>query len=90
MRIMLRGILWFGLYLFLILLPLVTALVFRPARNSPSLLVEIAVAAGFVGFALMALEFALISRVKGAAGAFGEDSLQLFRHHPQPAPGRDG
>lgn len=31
MRIMLRGILWFGLYLFLILLPLVTALVFRPA-----------------------------------------------------------
>lgn len=80
MRIMLRGILWFGFYLFLILLPLVTALVFRSARNSPSLLVEIAVAAGFVGFALMALEFALISRVKGAAGAFGEDSLQLFHN----------
>jgi predicted ferric reductase len=80
MRILIRGILWFGLYLFLILLPLVTAVIFRPARVSPSPLVEGGVAAGFVGFALMALEFALIARVKPVAGAFGEDSLQLFHN----------
>lgn len=41
---------------------------------------EIAVGAGFVGFALMSLEFALISRIEAAAQPFGEDSLQLFHN----------
>ena len=36
--------------------------------------------AGFVGFALMSLEFALISRIEPAAEPFGEDSLQLFHN----------
>jgi predicted ferric reductase len=38
------------------------------------------VGVGFVGLALMCLEFALISRIKMAAQAFGEDSLQLFHN----------
>ena len=67
MKLILRGGLWFGLYLFLVLLPLITAALFRPARISPSIQAEIAVAAGFVGYTLMALEFALISRTKAAA-----------------------
>ena len=80
MKLILRGGLWLGLYLFLVLLPLITAALFRPARISPSIQAEIAVAAGFVGYTLMALEFALISRTKAAASAFGEDSLQLFHN----------
>lgn len=52
-----RGIIWYGLYLFLILLPLATAAIANPARASQPLLVEIAVGAGFIGFALMSLEF---------------------------------
>jgi predicted ferric reductase len=75
-----RGIRWYGLYLFLILLPLITALASNPDRISQSLLVEIAVGAGFIGFSLMALEFALISRIDSAAEPFGEDSLQLFHN----------
>jgi len=75
-----RGIKWYGLYLFLILLPIVTALVSRPDKISQPLLVEIAVGAGFIGFSLMALEFALISRIEPAAEPFGEDSLQLFHN----------
>ena len=75
-----RGIKWYGLYLFLILLPIITALVSRPERIAQPLIVEIAVGAGFVGFSLMALEFALISRIQPAAEPFGEDSLQLFHN----------
>ena len=75
-----RGIKWFGLYLFLILLPLVTAFVSNPDSISQPPLVEIAVGAGFIGFSLMALEFALISRIEPAAEPFGEDSMQLFHN----------
>ncbi len=80
MILIVRGILWFGLYLFLILLPLATAAISDPSRVSPPLIVEIGVGVGFVGLALMCLEFALISRIKAAAQAFGEDSLQLFHN----------
>jgi len=68
MRLMVRGILWFGLYLFLVLLPLGTAVLSNPDRVAPSPLVALGVGVGFVGYALMALEFALISRIKSAAG----------------------
>ena len=80
MKLIARGILWYGLYLFLILLPLMTAGISNPDRISQPLLVEIAVGAGFVGFSLISLEFALISRIQPAAEPFGEDSLQLFHN----------
>ncbi len=80
MILIVRGIIWYGLYLFLILLPLATAVILSPARNPHPFLVEAAVGAGFIGFALMSLEFALISRIDAAAQPFGEDSLQLFHN----------
>jgi predicted ferric reductase len=80
MTLIVRGIVWFGLYLFLILLPLATAVLAGPDRVSPGIIAEIGVGAGFVGLSLMCLEFALISRIKTAAQAFGEDSLQLFHN----------
>ena len=39
---------------------------------------EFAVACGFVGFAIMASEFALVSRAQSVAGIFGQDALQYF------------
>lgn len=80
MALIVRGILWFGLYVFLALLPLATGVISSHNRGQGPLIREIAVGAGFVGMALMALEFALISRIKTAAMAFGEDSLQLFHN----------
>jgi hypothetical protein len=68
MTMIVRGILWFGLYLFLTLLPLATAAIARPSRVAPSFTVELGVGAGFVGLALMCLEFALISRTKAPLG----------------------
>jgi predicted ferric reductase len=36
------------------------------------------VACGYVGLAIMALEFSLISRIKSVSGAFGQDALEQF------------
>jgi len=80
MALIIRGTIWFGLYLFLVLLPLGAAIASAPARTAPPFILGIAIGAGFVGLSLMALEFALVSRVTPAAGAFGEDSLQLFHN----------
>jgi predicted ferric reductase len=82
MRLLVRGIIWFGLYLFLILLPLTTAILFGAdtVRPPSSFLAAIGVGFGFVGLSLMVLEFALISRIKSVAAVFGEDSLQLFHN----------
>jgi predicted ferric reductase len=80
MILIVRGILWYGLYLFLILLPLAVATVANPTRAAQPLVVELGVAAGFIGFSIMALEFALISRIEPANEPFGEDSLQLFHN----------
>lgn len=80
MRMMVRGIIYFGIYLFLVTLPISTAAISDPARAPEPMIVEIAVGAGFVGLGLMALEFALISRINAAAQPFGEDALQLFHN----------
>jgi len=80
MKLVSRGIGWFSLYLFLILLPLFTAVIAMPTRVSQPFIVELGVGAGFVGMALMCLEFALISRTKQAAQVFGQDALQLFHN----------
>ena len=80
MALIIRGTIWFGMYLFLVLLPLGAAIAAAPDRTAPPLILGMAIGAGFVGLSLMALEFALISRVTPAAGAFGEDSLQLFHN----------
>ena len=80
MRMTVRGIIFFGIYLFLVTLPLGTALISNPSRTPGTLLVNIAIGAGFLGYSLMALEFALISRIKPAAQPFGEDALQLFHN----------
>ena len=80
MLLIVRGIIWYGLYLFLILLPLGVAILADPARKEQPFLIELGVAVGFIGFSIMALEFALISRIEPANEPFGEDSLQLFHN----------
>jgi len=80
MKMTIRGIIFFGIYVFLVTLPLITALIANPSRTPGTLLVNIAVGAGFIGYSIMALEFALISRIKAAAQPFGQDALQLFHN----------
>lgn len=80
MKMTVRGIIFFSIYVFLVTLPLSTALISNPSRTSTTFLVNIAVGAGFIGYSIMALEFALISRIKAAAQPFGQDALQLFHN----------
>lgn len=80
MKMTVRGIVFFAIYLFLVTLPLDAALISNPNRVPGSLLVELGVGAGFIGLSLMVLEFALISRIRAAAQPFGEDALQLFHN----------
>ena len=76
MRLILRGAAGLGVYLVLILLPLLLGSVFRPP--SASFLVNLSAGLAYVGFAILALELALVSHVNRAASAFGLDVLQQF------------
>ena len=73
-----RAALWFGTYFFLIILPLLAGAVSPPEGAGRGFLYELAMAAGYTGLAMMALEFALIARVRTVAAAFGNDALLQF------------
>jgi hypothetical protein len=68
MRTNIQGSIWFSFYRFLVLLPLLVAVVFRAAGGSRGFVLELAVACGFVGLAIVAFEFALVARLKVVAG----------------------
>jgi len=72
-----RAAIWFGSYVFLVALPLVTGAVFHRGSGR-SFGTEFAVACGFVGLAIMVFQFALISRVRSVSSAFGQDALAQF------------
>ncbi|HQR29510.1 MAG TPA: ferredoxin reductase family protein [Anaeromyxobacteraceae bacterium] len=78
MTLIARGIFWFGLYVFLVTLPLLAAVLAAPRGGAPSHLANAGVAAGYLALAMMALEMALVARVRAAASAFGQDALLLF------------
>ncbi len=72
----LRGPIWFWFYRILILLPLLVGAVFPASNRGRGFLFSFAVACGYVGLAIVALEFSLVARLKCVAGAFGQDALQ--------------
>jgi predicted ferric reductase len=77
-RLIIRGVFWFGFYVLMILFPLLVGAVLINPADSPFFLVNLAAAFGYIGLALMTVELALVSRSDGAAGAFGEDALLQF------------
>ena len=77
METLFRGVVWFTFYVFLILVPLVAAAVFRQAGGR-TFLVGLGVACGYVGLSIMTIQFSLISRVKSVSAAFGQDVLERF------------
>ena len=78
MGLLFRGVVWFGLYCALLLLPLSVAFVADPVAVPRSFAVEFSVAAGFIAFAVLTIEFSLVSRLKAASEPFGTDALMLF------------
>jgi predicted ferric reductase len=73
----LSGIGWVVLYMFFAVAPLAIVALAKPPHGRP-FLVEFSVALGFVGLAMMGLQFALIARFKTVAAPFGIDALTRF------------
>ena len=78
MQLILRGAAGLGLYLLLLVLPLLLGSAFPPGDVSASRLVNLSAGLAYVGFAILVLELSLVSRVQRAAAAFGLDVLQQF------------
>jgi predicted ferric reductase len=75
MSLVVRGFVWFGLYVALTLLPLVVAWWERPWEAPRPFLVEASVATGLLALPLMVFQFALVSRLGPASRPFGSDAL---------------
>ena len=77
MTLVVKGIGWIALFVSVAIAPLVFAVigVSGPGRG---LATEFSVALGFVGLALMGLEFALVARFRAVAEPFGSDALVQF------------
>jgi predicted ferric reductase len=77
MKNALSGVAWVVLYVVFALTPLVIVELANPPKGRP-FVVELSVALGFVGLAMMGLQFALIARFKAVAAPFGIDALTRF------------
>lgn len=70
---------WIAAFLFLTLLPLLILLLYPPSGRE--FWIEFSVALGFIGLALMALQFALTARVKSIEASYGIDIILQFHRY---------
>jgi predicted ferric reductase len=68
---------WIGAYLLITLLPLVILLIY-PAPTGRGFWLEFSVGLGFVGLAMMALQFALTARINRIEASYGIDIILQF------------
>jgi 3-phenylpropionate/trans-cinnamate dioxygenase ferredoxin reductase subunit len=72
--------LWIVAYLLITLLPLLVLLL-HPAPSGRSFWIEFSVALGFIGLAMMALQFVLTARVNRIESSYGIDILLQFHQY---------
>ena len=77
MTLAVRAVFWVLAYLGAVLSPLVFAVI-GASRPDHDFLTDFSVALGFVGLAMMGLEFALVARFRPLAAPFGQDALLQF------------
>ncbi|MGW0810861.1 ferredoxin reductase family protein [Nonomuraea sp. NPDC002799] len=77
MRPTAQGIVWVGVFLGVCVAPLGFALI-GTSRPGQGFWTDFSVALGFVGLALMGVEFALVARVRAVAEPFGTDAVIQF------------
>lgn len=68
---------WIGLYVFLVLLPLVLSQL-GPVPAPRGFVAELGIALGFVGLSMMGAQFALTARFPSIAGSLGQDTMLQF------------
>jgi predicted ferric reductase len=77
MSLAVRAVFWVIAYLGVVLSPLVFAVI-GGSQPDHSFWTNFSVALGFVGLAMMGLEFALVARFRPVAAPFGQDALLQF------------
>jgi predicted ferric reductase len=70
------GASWIGIYLAIILLPLLVLLIYPPTPSDErSFWLEFSAALGFIGLAMMAMQFALTARINRIETSYGIDLI---------------
>lgn len=75
MSLLARGLVWFGAYVVLTIVPMAVAMAVDPFAVARPALVEISAALGLIGFPVILAQFALVSRLRAASRPFGTDAL---------------
>jgi predicted ferric reductase len=76
------GLSWIGLYVAIVLLPLLILLFYPPTPNEErSFWLEFSVALGFIGLAMMAIQFALTARINRVEESYGIDLIVQFHRY---------
>lgn len=78
MSLLFRGFVWFGVYVMLALLPLIMAAWTDGVDLTRPATVEIGSALGLIAFAVIMMQFALVSRLRSMSRPFGTDALMQF------------
>ena len=76
-KTILQGILWISIYLVLILIPVLIMFI-EPRPAGREFWRELSVSLGFIGLAMMALQFALTTRFKWLKAPYGADIVYHF------------
>ncbi len=71
---------WIGVYLLITLLPLLVLLFYAPPEGR-GFWTEFSVALGFIGLAMMALQFALTARINHVEASYGVDIILQFHRY---------
>lgn len=71
---------WIGVYLVITLLPLLILLFYAPPEGR-GFWTEFSVALGFIGLAMMALQFALTARINRVEASYGVDIILQFHRY---------
>jgi predicted ferric reductase len=74
------AVFWIGIYLLITLLPLLVLLFYAPSKNR-GLWTEFSVALGFIGLAMIALQFALTARINRIEASYGVDIILQFHRY---------
>ncbi|PSB12773.1 oxidoreductase [filamentous cyanobacterium CCP2] len=75
------AVFWIGIYLFITLVPLAILLLYPPTTDQRGFWIEFSVALGFIGLAMMALQFALTARINRIEASYGIDIILQFHRY---------
>ncbi|MEA5595895.1 ferric reductase-like transmembrane domain-containing protein [Rivularia sp. UHCC 0363] len=76
------GASWIGAYIIIILLPLLVLILYPPTPSDVrSVWLEFSAALGFIGLAMMAMQFALTARINRVEASYGVDLILQFHRY---------